>query len=156
AVAYVSGRSMGLMAALSVWAVWAHLRAMRADERGARWRWTGLSLALFVLAVLSKEVALVLPLLAWLTSRWDSPGRPSRVGPLLVASAVLGVLLLAVFPRYRTLAGWSLAQHGPLAALGQHLSALPAQLSLWVRPSALSVVHAPGDGWVPPLLGAAL
>jgi hypothetical protein len=111
---------------------------------------------LFVLAVLSKEVALVLPLLAWLASRWESPDRPSRIRPLLVASAGLAVLLLGVFPRYRTLAAWSLAKHGPLAALGEHLSALPVQLSLWFRPSALSLVHAPGDGWVPPLLGAAL
>ena len=156
AVAYVSGRSMGLMAALSVWGVWAHLQSVRADDLGSRRRWTALSLVLFGLAALSKEVALVLPLLAWLASRWDAPGRPTRIGPLLVTSAGLGVLLLLVFPRYRTLAGWSLAQHGPLAALGQHLSALPVQLSLWLRPSALSLVHAPGDGWVSPLLGAAL
>ena len=47
-------------------------------------------------------------------------------------------------------------RHGPLSALAEHLSALPAQLSLWVRPSALSIVHAPGDGWVSPALGAAL
>jgi hypothetical protein len=156
AVAYVSGRSMALMAALSVWALWAHLRAVRADDLRARGLWTALALVLFLLAVLSKEVALVLPLLAWLTSRWDAPDRPSRVGPLFLASAGLGVVLAVAFPRYRTLAGWSLAQHGPLDALGQHLSALPVQLSLWFRPSALSLVHAPGDGWVPPLLGAAL
>jgi hypothetical protein len=129
---------------------------VRADDLRVRQRWTGLSLVLFVLAVLCKEVALVLPLLAWLASRWDAPDRPPRVGPLLVTSAGLGVLLLVVFPRYRTLAGWSLTRHGPLAALGEHLSALPVQLSLWLRPSALSLVHGPGDGWVSPLLGAAL
>ena len=156
AVAYVSGRSMGLMAALSVWAIWAHLESVRADEPRARRGWASVSLVLFVLAVLSKEVALVLPLLAWAAARWDSPDRPSRLGPLLATAAGLGALLVLAFPRYRTLAGWSLAQHGPLAALLQHLSALPAQLSLWVRPSALSLVHAPGDGWVAPLPGAGL
>ncbi len=156
AVAYVSGRSMGLMAALSVWAIWAHLTSVRADEARARHGWASLSLLLFVLAVLSKEVALVLPLLAWAAARWDSPGRPSRLGPLLMTAAVLAALLPVAFPRYRALAEWSLAQHGPAAALLQHLSALPAQLSLWFRPSALSLVHAPGDGWVPPLLGALL
>ncbi|HZJ52907.1 MAG TPA: hypothetical protein VFD38_02120 [Myxococcaceae bacterium] len=156
AVAYVSGRSMGSMAALSVWAIWAHLKSVRTDDPRTRGSWTGLSLLLLVLAVLTKEVALVLPLLAWAAARWDSPDRPSRIGPLVATAAGLGILLVLAFPRYRTLAGWSLAQHGPVAALLQHLSALPAQLSLWVRPTALSLVHAPGDGWVPPLLGAAL
>lgn len=155
AVAYVSGRSTGLMAALSVWCVWAHLQAVRARTGRLARRWTVLSVALLVLAVLSKEVALALPLLAWIASRWDSPDRPPRPGPLLAAAAVLGLLLVVVFPRYRELAGWSLAQNGPLSGLALNLSALPAQLSLWVRPDALSIVHAPGDGWVSPGMGAA-
>ncbi|HEY3587620.1 MAG TPA: hypothetical protein VGK85_10730, partial [Myxococcaceae bacterium] len=155
AVAYVSGRSMGLMAALSVWSVWAHLRAVRADDPRARTGWTALSASLLVLAALSKEVALVVPLLAWSASRWDAPERPARVGPLLAAAAVAVALLLGL-PRYRVLAGWSLAQHAPLSALAMYLSALPVQLSLWVRPEALSIVHAPGDGWVSPGLGALL
>lgn len=156
AVAYVSGRSTGLMAALAVWCVRAHLGAVHAGEPVARRRWTALSMVLLVLAALSKEVALVVPLLAWLASRWDAPERPSRVGPLLATAVGTGLLLGLVLPRYRTLAGWSLERHGPLSALAEHLSALPAQLSLWVRPAALSIVHAPGDGWVSPAPGAAL
>jgi hypothetical protein len=143
------------MAALAVWCVRAHLGAVHAGEPVARRRWTAISMALLVLAALSKEVALVVPLLAWLASRWDAPERPSRVGSLL-ATAVGTGLLLGLVPRYRTLAGWSLQRHGPLSALAEHLSALPAQLALWVRPSALSIVHAPGDGWVSPALGAVL
>ena len=156
AVAYVSGRSTGLMVALAVWCVRAHLGAVHAGELVARRRWTALSMALLVLAALSKEVALIVPLLAWLASRWDAPERPSRVGALLATALGTGLLLGLVLPRYRTLAGWSLQRHGPLSALAEHLSALPAQLSLWVRPSALSIVHAPGDGWVPPAVGAVL
>jgi len=155
-VAYVSGRSMGLMTALGVWCIRAHLEAVRADGRDARRAWTALSLLLLVLASLSKEVALVVPVLAWIASRWDAPDRPSRVGPLLSGAAVLAVLLLLGFPRYRVLAGWSLAQHGPLSSLATYLAALPAQLSLWFRPGALCIVHAPGDGWVSPALGLLL
>jgi hypothetical protein len=155
-VAYVSGRSMGLMAALSVWSIWAHLRSVHADDARTRARWTVLSASLLVLAALSKEVALVVPLLAWSASRWDAPERPARVGPPLSIAAAVGVALLVGLPRYRVLAGWSLAQHEPLSAFAMYLSALPVQLSLWVRPEALSIVHAPGDGWVSPELGALL
>jgi hypothetical protein len=135
---------MGLMTALGVWCIRAHLEAVRADGPDARRAWTALSLLLLVLASLSKEVALVVPVLAWIASRWDAPDRPSRVGPLLSGAAVLAVLLLLGFPRYRVLAGWSLAQHGPLSSLATYLAALPAQLSLWFRPGALCIVHAPG------------
>ena len=95
--------------------------------------------------------------LGW-RARWDAPERPSQRRPAgsrrrRGRAALLGL----AFPRYRTLAGLvARSGSGRPAALLQHLSALPAQLSLWVRPSALSLVHAPGDGWVPPLLGAAL
>ncbi len=156
AVAYVSGRSTALMAALSVWCVRAHLEAVQADELRARRRWTALSLLLLVLAALSKEVALVVPLLAWLASRWAAPERRHRVGALLATAAGTGLLLGFGFPRYRTLAEWSLEQQGPLSALAQHLSALPAQLSLWFRPGALSIVHGPGEGSVSPAVGAVL
>jgi len=156
AAAYVSGRSMGLMAALAVWCVRAHLQAVQAEDPRTRHRWTAVSAVLLVLAALSKEVALILPLLAWLASRWDAPERPARLGILLATAAGTGLVLGLAFPRYRTLAGWSLEQRGPLSALAEHLSALPAQMSLWFRPGALSVVHARGDGWISPALGAVL
>jgi hypothetical protein len=91
--------------------------------------------------VLARETALVYPglLLAWEATR---PGggnlRPIRV-PLGLAG-LLGALL-AILPRYRDLAAYSLELKGPLAALALNLAALPEALSLWFRPWALALVH---------------
>lgn len=132
-VAYVSGRSTGLMAVLV-------LGALLLWDRGRRIA----ALAGFALACLAKEVALVFPLLLW---AWEAtrPGPRTDVRrPLLAASGLalaLGVLLLGL-ARYRTLLGFSLALRSPLENLLANGRAIPTMLSLWLRPWALSPDHA--------------
>jgi tetratricopeptide (TPR) repeat protein len=132
-VAYVSGRSTGLMAPLV-------LAALLLWDRGKR----AAALVGFALACLAKEVALVFPLLlaAWELTR-PAPHTDAR-RPLLIASGLalaVGALLLGI-ARYRTLLGFSLALRSPLENLLANGRAIPAMLSLWVRPWALSPDHA--------------
>ncbi len=123
-VAYATGRSAGLMAALLLAGL-----ALRARGHNKP------ALALFGMACLAKETALVFPLLVWLYER-------DPRAALRLALPALGILAaLVAVPRYRELAAWSLAAHDPFAALAQNASALPLQLSLWLRPWALSVEH---------------
>ncbi len=144
-VAYVSGRSTGLMAALLLWGLVCHDAATTAGgtSRGRRLR--AASLGLFAGAALAKEVALVAPLLVWLWE-WTRPGaapgrRAARAAVLPAAGAAVAVLLLAASPRYRYLAQFSLDLRDPWTSLVTNVSALPGLLSLWGRPDALSVVH---------------
>jgi hypothetical protein len=131
-VAYASGRATGLMTLLL-------LAGLLLRDRGR----PGAGLAACVLACFAKETALVFPLLIWLRER---NGRE-----LAKASAAGGAVLLALasVPRYRELAAWSLATRAPLESLQLNLSVLPAQLSLWWRPWALSVDHGipPAPTW---------
>ena len=157
AVAYVSGRSALLSTALLVAGLLAHERA----RRGGR-GWRAASIAAFVLACLARETALVFPLLLvlWEVTRPDAGGRPPELRrgrlPVLLATGATLLLLLSL-RTYRDLFGFSWALRGPLDNLGLHLSALPGLLSLWLRPGALSPVHAaPAAGGLPIALGSAL
>lgn len=140
-VAYATGRSTGLMAALLLGGL---VLRVRGQKRSA--------LALFALACLAKEVALVFPLLVWLCER------DTRALARLTLPALALLAALACVPRYRELAAWSLQARGPLEALALNASALPVQLSLWLRPWALSVEHAvdPSPAVLAVLAGAAL
>ncbi len=138
-VAYASGRATGLMTLLLLAGL-----TLRAHGR----RRAGL--AAFVLACLAKEVAVVFPLLVWLRERDARELARSSA----VAFAVLAVLVC--IPRYRELAGFSLAARDPLAALQLNLSVLPTQLSLWFRPWALSVEHAVDFSPELPAIGAGI
>lgn len=144
AVAYISGRSAVLSAALLlagllVWDL--------GGDRRQRAAWG--AVALFALATLARETAVVFPLLVAL---WESTREPKESGlrqrlaplgaPTAAALAAL-VLLFALSARYRSLAATSLALHDPLPALAENLRALPVALSLWVRPRALSIEHPP-------------
>lgn len=136
-VAYVSGRSTGLMACLLVWALVSH------ERNDARVSWP--SLALFVAACLAKEVALVFPLLVWL---WEAsrPGRDARhigrrVLPYALAAGI-GAALVFASPRFRELVGYSLALRAPVENLALQFRAVPEMLSLWFRPGALTLDHA--------------
>ena len=139
-VAYVSGRSTGLMALLLLAALWIW-------RPGSRWRLVGAGV-LFAAAVAVKEVALVFPLLLLLWARAsEGPAFPLR--RLAGFGMLAGVLALAVaaIPRYRALAAWSLAERGPLQSLAVNVAVLPEQLSLWFRPwaSASSTPLPPAD-----------
>lgn len=144
AVAYISGRSAVLsapllLAGLLVW-------DCGGDRRG-RAAWS--AVALFALAALARETALVFPLLValWEATRPEAGGTlRQRLAPLAspaVVVLVALVLLLAQSVRYRSLAATSLALHAPLAALAENLRALPVALSLWARPWALAIEHPP-------------
>jgi hypothetical protein len=132
-IAYVSGRSTGLMTPLLLGALLLH-------DRGAR---LGAG-ALFLLACLAKEVALVFPLLVavWEAARTEPrSGRARQVAGYVVLAAVAAGLLLAS-NRYRGLLDYSLAYRPMLDNLLANGRALPQMLSLWFRPWALSADHA--------------
>jgi len=132
-VAYVSGRSTGLMTPLLLGGLLLH-------DRGAR---LGAG-ALFLLACAAKEVALVFPLLVavWEASRTDPHPRLKRqvVGYALLA-AVTATLLLSS-GRYRWLLAFSLDFRPMVDNLLANGRAIPEMLSLWFRPWALSADHA--------------
>ena len=131
-VAYVTGRSTGLMAAFFVWGL-----VRWEDGRRAS------ALFLFAAACLSKEVALVFPAFLFLLELTRSP--PTRLRWLPAAGGLAAVLLgvLALSPRYRALFAYSLHLRDPLANLGPALRGAGVMISLWVRPWALAVDHGP-------------
>jgi hypothetical protein len=141
-VAYVSGRSTGLMTLLLLLALLVWSAADAGQTRAARAGGLGLALLLSVAAVLVKEVALVFPLflLAWGTLGERRPRLARRILPFAGVALLLAAALAAI-PRYRALAAWSFAERPPLESVAVNASALPFQLSLWFRPGALSVEH---------------
>lgn len=137
-VAYVSGRSTGLMACLLVWALVVHDRA----ENRTSW----LAVSLFVAACLAKEVALVFPafVLIWEITRSDSSDqkKPHLKGVILyIAVAVAALAVMATSPRFHDLIEYSLALRPPVDNLIIQLRAVPATLALWFRPDTLTVDH---------------
>ena len=109
AVAYVTGRSASLSAALMLASALAYLRGREGRA------WTLGSVALFLLALAAKETALILPALLILLelARPKGERRPFR-GPLLHwAFALGGVALLATLPFYHRLAAFSFALRSP-------------------------------------------
>lgn len=152
AVAYLSGRSVLLSTVLLVGGLLAYERA-----REGGWGWRAAALAAFVLACLARETALVFPLLLllweWTRPPWTAP---RWLLPALLAAAATLVLLVSL-RTYRELFGFSWALRGPFENLALHLASLPVLLSLWLRPWALSPVHAaPAAGWAAVALGGAL
>ena len=119
AVTYASGRSVSqaTLFALAAIATWVAGR-----DRGSAFLVHAVSPACLVLAVASRETAVVLPLALWLWAAAD-PTRPFRPGEVLRATAVHGAVLVAAgavlltLPAYRDLLAASLATRGPLANL---------------------------------------
>lgn len=111
AVAYISGRSSSLSAALVLGSVLAYLRGRAAD----RLAWTNLlSPGLFVLAVLAKETALALPLALTLLEACGRTGRRRPfAGPGVHWSlAGAAVLALVLHPGYHRFLAGSLGLRG--------------------------------------------
>lgn len=155
-VAWASGRSTGLATLFLVAALLAHEHA-RSRHRA----WRAASLAAFTLAVLSKEVALILPavLLLWETTQ----ARPAplaerlrRVAPSAMLALALLAAALAGSARLREILDFSFALSSPIESLATHAAALPVSLSLWLRPWALSVEHAASATSLAVIAGAAV
>jgi len=136
-VAYVSGRAAALMSALLIYALYCHVRASLSATAALQWR--GLALMLYLLATLAKETALCFPLLLglWEWSRQRGPASWSRilapVLPSLAVTLMVGMLALTN-DRYQQLLAFSLSLRDPVEALVQNCLALPATLSLLLRP----------------------
>ena len=131
-VAYVSGRSTGLMTPLLLGALLLY------DQK----RLLG-ALGLFVAAGLAKEHALMFPLIVLVWESTRVPPEPRRLrfvlAATLVAALVFGVLL--GIDHYRTLLSHAVADKMLLQNVLANARAIPEMLSLWVRPWALSADH---------------
>ncbi len=131
-VAYVSGRSTGLMTPLLLGGLLLHDHGKRLG-----------ALLLFCLACLAKEHALVFPalVLAWELTRTEPRSRVVRdIAITIVIAGIVAVGLLGT-DGYRTLLGHSLSDRPIGENLLANARAIPQMLSLWVRPWALSVDH---------------
>lgn len=131
-VAYVSGRSTGLMTALL-------LGGLLLYDHGKR---VG-ALLLFCLACLAKEHALVFPalVLAWeLTRNEPRSGVVRDIAITIVLAGIVAAGLLAA-DTYRTLLPHWLSDRSLGENLLANVRAIPQMVSLWVRPWALSVDH---------------
>jgi protein O-mannosyl-transferase len=159
-VAYISGRSSALMAALLVWALVAY--EFGARQREFRGRATVLTMLLFFAACLAKEVALIFPLLLILWE-YTKPNREpairtpwQAVAPFMLAGLAFAAYALSI-PRYRELLTYSINLRAPIDSLIQNLTALPLTASLLVRPWALSVEHPlPTASYLAATIGAAI
>jgi Flp pilus assembly protein TadD len=141
-VAYVSARAGLLCAAFGL----GSLIAVRAWLVGRGRGWLGLGLALFALAVASKETAAVLPLVYLAYDRWLAPGAPAeRRRRLLLVHAPLDALLVAgglvrVSSYLRFEGGRALRE--PLTHAATQLGVFWRYLALVVFPVGQSAVHA--------------
>lgn len=145
-VTYISGRSMSQMALFSLAGL---LCWLESTARAWPWRWRGTALLCFTAAVLSKEVALVAPLLLLLF-----PSRGGRRDRLLLAGfLVAATLLLFLAFGYQRLLTEPLAR-GLGVNLASELNAVFYLLGQLLQPHALNIdpdlpeLHA-----VSPLLG---
>lgn len=129
AVTYVSGRSMGLMAAFGLAGLVCWLEA---PGRSRPLAWRGAALALFAAAILTKEVAVALPL-TLLLFRGSSR---ARYAPLVLAGLALAALFL-LFGYQRILAEPMPRSIG--ANLLSELNAVYYLLGQLVQPHALNI-----------------
>ncbi len=150
-VNYASARSSLLATALMLWAFYCHRKAAAFSRAGVRTVLWTLSLALFGLALLSKEIAIVFPaLLFWLA--WQE-----RRGFLAVLPSLLVAVLYLHFARGELLgspvidfaAREAAAQAAPDPALGggrpmlwnlfTQARVVPAYVALFILPAGLCV-----------------
>jgi tetratricopeptide (TPR) repeat protein len=132
-VTYISGRSMLLMTSFGLAAL---LCWLQAGQRARPMAWRALALVLFAAAILSKEVAVVLPLaLLLLRGREPTPGWQLPLLALFVTATVL--LLFALFG-YQRLLSMPLPR-GLFANLASEAHALYYLLGQLLRPHALNI-----------------
>lgn len=129
AVAYVTGRSVSLMAFFWFAAI---LCWLRADAAGSP-RWRAAAVLSFVAALAARETALALPLLLWV---WQRASGVSWSAGLRRLARLWGVFALALLvslavPGYRRLLGFSLDLRPPLSNLALQPDAL---VYLFTRP----------------------
>jgi Flp pilus assembly protein TadD len=144
-VAWVSGTTESLFAAMFLLAFLAYLKSWE----GSKGLWMAVSWALFALALLSKETAIVLPALVFAHS-WigyspaESEAHPGYAGRFLSAITptvwFLPVALLYLLARYKILSGLghSLAYVSPVAWLLTLPSILLFYVKHWFLPFGLS------------------
>ncbi|MDD5390234.1 MAG: tetratricopeptide repeat protein [Gallionellaceae bacterium] len=130
-VTYISGRSMSQMALFSLAGLWFWLEAA---ARSRPWLWRGAALFCFTAAVLSKEVALVAPLLLLLF-----PRRNARRDALWLAGFLFGatLLLFLAFGYQRLLTEPPARDLG--VNLASELNAVFYLLGQLLRPLALNI-----------------
>ena len=129
-VTYISGRSMLLMTSFGLAAM---LCWLEADHRRRPMTWRVSALLLFAAAILSKEVAVVLPLALLLL-----PGKRPAQTPLLALFVVVALMLLFFLFGYQRLLTMPLPR-GLAANLISEANALYYLLGQLVRPHALNI-----------------
>lgn len=140
AVTYISGRSMALMAMFSLAALLAYLKG--AQECRLSWLY-GWSPLLFILAVASKETAILLPLGLLLWELCFSPTRDLK--SLMRRQAMhwfifLVLLLVLLFnQRYWQMMMFSASQHSISANLFSQLHAMTYLLGQWLLPWTMNI-----------------
>lgn len=132
-VTYISGRSMLLMSSFGLAALLCWLQAGQ-HSRPATWRL--LALLLFTAAILSKEVAVVLPLALPLLREQHSA--PRWQGPLLALYVTTALVMLLALFGYQRLLTMPLPR-GLLANLASEINALYYLLGQLFRPHALNI-----------------
>jgi hypothetical protein len=145
AVAYVSGRSIEFSTAWLLAALLTHEYACQRSRRRGWFR--AIAVLCFFAACATRETALIFPIIAvlWERSRQPTPSWRECVKQTrsyLIGAAFIGVLALTSISRYEELLQFSLDHRSPAESLVRNLFALPATLSLLLRPWALSVEHA--------------
>ncbi len=139
AVTYICGRSTSLMAMFYLGSLVAYLRGRDTGSRP----WNLLSVLLFLLACLSKETALTLPLALLLWERaagpWNGLKQSLRMTSAHWILFCIVCILLAILPVQRTLLAASFSTRSvPLNLLNQ----IPAQAHLlrtWCWPAHLNI-----------------
>ncbi len=158
-VDYISSRSSGLSAALVVAAAWAYL----SFRRGGAWRYYILALTVGAAAILTKESAVVLPVLLAVIE-WTAPWRGDSLStrhrwryllPFVVLSGAFVWLRVVVFGSiFQEVAA---ERSVGLAGVFTALRILAAHVLLWVYPSPLTVDHPMSlveHAWTGPMLVA--
>ena len=143
AVAWVPGRNDSLV---TLWALASWLALMRA-RAAAGWRWRLAHLAGWLLALLSKEAAVVLPFAWVLQARWVER-RPWREAapPWLLAGWAIALAIYLTARRLALPAGWGLAGLSA-AGIARAPSLLAGDLGKLALPVRLSVLAVPEDTW---------